>query len=153
MVRARSRMLNARLTAEDLEDAGQDTLVALWRNLARFRGTHPIEAWAWGFVVVHLRKATISRCGERSVREPRDDDLVDDPQHATSRCSLPAVRAAISALKSPTNEIVRQRQFDDRSFGDIAVTLGLSLPNVKTLYYRGLARLRTLTRIRGLKWG
>jgi DNA-directed RNA polymerase specialized sigma24 family protein len=85
----------------------------------------------------HCRRVRKQRARERSGTEPADLPVKgDDPQLRDT------VQAALVRLGGYEADIIRMHCLDGLDFTAIAASLGLSVSNVKSRYYRGLQRLQ-----------
>ena len=143
MVRARNRRLGSPLSPEELGDVVQDAFVALWRKLPEYRGRSSLKTWVYGFGDNEFLKALR--------RKRRAIDGIDRPiepwSEPTDSCASPpvdpevVVRALDSVDRVPAR-IIRLKHFDGLTFSQIGERLDLPLGTVKSLYYRGIDRLR-----------
>lgn len=145
MLRDRHRRMGRPLSTEELEDAQQETLAALWAKRDEYRGQASIETWAYRFVSNEMLKALERR--RRSARARGDDEILEG--HSAPAPEAPpldgaVLHAALDRLGSPAADIIRARHFDDRSFDDIARSSRAPLSTIKARYYRGLCDLRRL---------
>lgn len=147
MVRSQNRKISARLTEEDLDEAAQEALLAVWGKLAAFEGRSRLETWVYGFVVREvLRARDRARRLDRSVEwvaeaEPQGSEgpRVDPDEHG-------ALHASLEQIEAVSARIIHLKHFDVLTFEEIGARLAMPTNTVKTRYYRGLARLRTLLR-------
>ena len=141
ILRTLNRRMGHPLTAEDLADLGQDTLVVIWRKLGTFEGTGRVEAWAYRFCFLLFMN-----------RIRRKKYFVDPPEggldgfaarretHAAR--DYEALEMGLEELGPPESEIIRSKHYDSRTFDEIAILHGISTSTVKSRYYRGLEWLR-----------
>ncbi|MEM7203271.1 MAG: sigma-70 family RNA polymerase sigma factor [Planctomycetota bacterium] len=140
VLRQHNRRAGHPLSGDDLADAQQETLTAVWRKLDRFEGRSSLETWVFGFCHHEFQKAL-----HRSRRWPAGVNGVDpaapsEPMDAAGE----RVRGGLERLGAPAADLIRMRHFDERSFADMAARTGLALGTVKSRYYRGLGQLRVL---------
>jgi RNA polymerase sigma-70 factor (ECF subfamily) len=135
------------LSAHELEDLVQDTLIAIWQKLSQYRGDARLESWVCQFSEFHLRNALRKAYARRAVAAG-DPDGPAAPGRDSS-VDLEAVHLAIQDLDEPEAVVVRLKHFDGLTFDEIAARLACSPNTAKTRYYRALERLRgTLLRRR-----
>jgi RNA polymerase sigma-70 factor, ECF subfamily len=130
----------------DAEDVTQETFVAAFRSIGKFRGDAPLRAWL-------LRIATRQAFRRLASRRPSTDvDNVPEPlladRHAEPADAILAtegrrdVRRAVGALPEPYREAIALRFFADLSLAEVADATGRPINTVKTHLRRGLERLR-----------
>jgi RNA polymerase sigma factor (sigma-70 family) len=142
---------------QHLEDASSKTWLNAYSKLHQVKEPDRLNGWliaiAKNEVYKHLRNDCIP--AERSV-EIEDRPLPDaceeryrpEAQIYNYYESLDAAVDADKALKlaadvsSELEKIIYRRMFKDQGFDKIAADLGMSLVNVRNLYYRGLKELR-----------
>lgn len=148
MVRARHRKLGSPLEEEELSDIIQDTLVALWAKLDRFEGRSSLETWAYGFVVRELYKGLdrFRRAGRRVPFEESEVEAVASPADHVDEDEYRLVHRSIESIGPPGSEIIRLKHFELLTFEQIGERLEMPTNSVKTRYYRGVDRLRSLLR-------
>jgi RNA polymerase sigma-70 factor (ECF subfamily) len=146
-------VLNARaggrLSATDVEDLAQDTLVRVWQKLATFQGQTTLAAWLYRFCYLEYQNRIRTR--SRALRM----DAADVAALARARMEDPTderverLERLVEELGPPDAEILRLKHFEELSFTAIAERLGLPPSTVKTRYYRGLEQIeRRLARAR-----
>ncbi len=110
------------LSAEERDDAVQDTLAALWQLVARpdFRLTHGLHAL--------VRTVASARCIDRLRRRrpqvPPDESLVDQAPGPLERAVASDERArllvALRALGAACRELIRQHFLEGLAYAEIA---------------------------------
>jgi RNA polymerase sigma factor (sigma-70 family) len=146
------RVLNQRhggpLDSHELEDAVQDTLLALWRNLDRYRGSGSLSAWALGTAKLEFRLALrkhSKRRGARASFETRELASGDrDP--AQSAVDGETLAQALAALDPVAEATIRLKHFSGLTFEEIGRRMDCNANTVKTRYYLGLARIARILR-------
>ncbi len=161
----RDKMLAAALSVirnhGDAEEIAQDTFIRAHRALAHFRGEASLATWLrsiainlarnryWHFHRRHRQDSISLECPPR--RESRETfaDLIasgaPDPARLAATAEFAAsVRECIKKLSAPQREILTLRNLLDRSYGEIAETLGLSMGTVKSRVARARECLREL---------
>lgn len=131
---------------DDALDLMQDVFVAVFRNLASFRGDSKFKSWL--FRIAHYRCIEYYR--RKKPTQSFDDepemvaDVVDScPEHsfAQSQQSL----ALISAMKLlPVNQrtVIELKFFQHFTFEEISQQLGVSSNTVKSRLYSALDKLK-----------
>ncbi|MEM7305606.1 MAG: RNA polymerase sigma factor [Planctomycetota bacterium] len=128
------------ISAPALDDVAQETFLAIWRKLDTFRGTSRLETWACGFCFHELR-----HWRDRHLRvESRRGELEESPSVAAVAPDDTGelVDRALARLGPPAEDVIRLKHFEELSFQDVGERLQVSPNTAKSLYYRGLARLR-----------
>lgn len=131
------------------DDAAQDALLAAFRHHASFRGDSAFRTWLYRIALTtalgYLRKQKRSR--EDVVEDlellpapvvdpgPRPDEI------AVARELAARVQAILPTIPKPQREVLALR-FEDRTEGEIARTLGVSVANVKIRAFRARNQLR-----------
>jgi RNA polymerase sigma-70 factor (ECF subfamily) len=147
------RVLNQRhggpLDTHELEDAVQDTLLALWRNLDRYRGSGSLSAWALGTAKLEFRQALRKHSKRRGARAPVEagelTSVERDP--AQSTVDGETLAQALAALDPFVEATIRLKHYSGLTFEEIGRRMDCNANTVKTRYYLGLARIaRTLRR-------
>lgn len=139
---------------EDAEDAVQDAFLAAYRNLGRFEERSSFSTWiyrvAMNAALMRLRKR---RAGMISLdRPPRADDR-DEAMQLEDRSAGPlqntasqevsaAIQSAVQDLPDELQEVFLLREDAGLSNAEVAETLGLSVPAVKSRLHRARLELR-----------
>ncbi len=141
------RVLNQRhggpLDAQELEDAVQDTLLALWRNLDQYRGSGSLSAWALGAAKLEFRQAVRKR---RQARGAGPDEVPPELANgerdpAQSVIDGETLGQALAALDPVVEATVRMKHFSGLTFEEIGRRTECSVNTVKSRYYLGLTKL------------
>jgi len=142
---------------EDAEDVAQEAFVRAHRALPRFRGDSKFSSWLYRIAtnraLTHLKKrrrravtvdiesgshveAVISDDGRSEEMSPelrvRDEEF---------RC---AVRAAVLELPEQYRVVVTLFYLEERSYKEVAATLGIPMGTLKTHLHRARALLRDI---------
>ncbi len=137
----------------DAEDALQNTLVAAWQNLHKFRGEARFSTWLHrvasnnALMVVRSRKANTYATDFADPEQPIQ--LVDDDagKPFDERITLrEAVRDALAQLPEDFREAVVLREFGDLSYADIAAHQGIGVQTVKSRLNRARSQLGQILR-------
>lgn len=137
-------------SAEDAEEAAQDTFLALWRGIGSFRRESSLATWIYRLASNCC--IDLLRRGKRSPGGPSLDDeevLIDAvdpaplPQQELERHELhETLRAGLAALPEDYRAILLLRENEGLSYAEIAESLTLELGTVKSR----ISRARTLLR-------
>lgn len=141
------------LTREDeARDAAQETFIAAYKNLDRFRGEAKVSSW--------LHRIAVNQCLTIKRRtKTRSEDFIDEASGETDRVfvapammspgskaeqaeRLNMVRQAVSALPTDLRQIVVMKEFEEMTFQEISDTLEIPLSTVKSRLYTALKQLR-----------
>ena len=129
-----------------IDDAVQETLVAVHHARHTFDGRRPFAPWF--YAIARNRFVDVLR-RERRVREheiavettPEWSEATDE---ATSPVDMHAVRQALASLPPRQREVVEAMKLRDESVRDIAARLGMTMTSVKVTAHRGYRTLRRL---------
>ena len=128
----------------DLEDLIQDTLISVWRKLPDYRGRGSLDGWVYRFAYLELLT-----CLRRRVRRPASLDESSDsdsalvaPEADASR--IEEVYRLLERLGPPDADVLALKHFEDLTFEGIAERMEVSVNTVKSRYYRGLEKLRSM---------
>ena len=140
-------------SVEEARDATQETFIAAYRNLARFRGEAQVSSWlhriAVNQCISRRRRARVrAETGlEEEVEAGREQLLSagreESPAHASeSKQRAEAVRRAVASLPEELREVVLMKEFEELTFQQIADALQIPLSTVKSRLYTALKQLR-----------
>ena len=120
------------------EDVVQESLVKAWQAAATFRGDASLRSWA--LRITHNTAISTLRKRREDVRSP---DLLPEQDHGHSTDRQVAAKfmvdelwVAIDRLDELSRTIVVLRELEGLSYEDIAETLSLPLPTIKTRLFR-----------------
>jgi RNA polymerase sigma-70 factor, ECF subfamily len=134
----------------DIDEAAQDTFVQAWRNLHRFRGEAAPFTWLYRIAVnealqrtrrkrlelAPLDSADIEQRAEGGAGRTPAADVV-----AADRESLAFLTERIRALPEEARVPLVLRDVEGWSYEDVAATLDLSVPAVKSRIHRARLQL------------
>jgi RNA polymerase sigma-70 factor (ECF subfamily) len=136
---------------DEARDAAQETFIAAYKNLARFRGEAKVSSW--------LHRIAVNQCLTTKRRaKTRSEDFLDESHEeekyfvAPDR-SLPSrtteanerltlVRQAVTSLPADLRQVVVMKEFEEMTFQEISETLEVPLSTVKSRLYTALKQLR-----------
>jgi RNA polymerase sigma-70 factor (ECF subfamily) len=128
------------------DDVTQETFIKVWRNLDSFRGESSMRSWilriAHNTAVSTLRK--IRDSATDPVKLPEDQNPIGTTQVVEGRLAADQLVAALATFDDLTREIVVLREIEGMAYEDIADTLGVPVPTVKTRLLRARRRLSTI---------
>jgi RNA polymerase sigma-70 factor (ECF subfamily) len=134
MVRVASAILGNR---PDADDAIQETLVSIWRELPRLRAAAQFDAWA-DRILVNACRLVLRRRNRRSVREIASvSDSPDTtspavPSHDGAVVERDAFDRAFESLDVDTRSLLVLRHLEGRSVAEIASVLSIPTGTVKS---------------------
>jgi RNA polymerase sigma-70 factor, ECF subfamily len=127
--------LRAALPAGDVEDALQETFLAVWRGAVSYRPRGSPQAWMW--VIARNQAALLLRR-----RGPALAALEEVP-HGLDPAETAMIRADIAtALSGPDGEVLRLMYVQDRPVAEVATLLGIPAGTVKSRAHRARRLLR-----------
>ncbi len=137
---------------DEAKDAAQETFIAAYRNLSKFRGDAKVSSW--------LHRIAINQCLTTKRRaKTRSESFLDDEENTAEKVfvapshlspsktteqneRLNIVRQAVSSLPEDLRQVIVMKEFEDMTFQEIADTLSLPLSTVKSRLYTALKQLR-----------
>ena len=137
---------------DDARDAAQETFIAAYRNLSKFRGEAKVSSW--------LHRIAVNQCLTTKRRaKTRSEDFLDEEKHEEERYfvapekasparaieaneRLTLVRQAVTSLPSELRQVIVMKEFEDMTFQEISETLEVPLSTVKSRLYTALKQLR-----------
>ena len=142
------------LTREDeARDATQETFIAAYKNLVRFRGEAKVSSW--------LHRIAVNQCLTVKRRaKTRSEEFLDHKTGESERIfvapikfspgneaeqteRLRVVRQAVGSLPMDLRQVVVMKEFEEMTFQEISDTLELPLSTVKSRLYTALKQLRS----------
>jgi len=141
--------LRAVLPAAEVEDALQETFLAVWqgaRGYAPARPAGPAGAWLWG---IARRQAALllRRRGPAAVELPavlaaNGQQACDPAEAALARADLDRAVAAMGPAGGPEREVWRLLYLEDRPVAEVAQLTGVPPGTVKSRAHRARRLLR-----------
>ena len=137
---------------DEAKDAAQETFIAAYKNLSKFRGEAKVSSW--------LHRIAVNQCLTTKRREKRrSENYLDDENETSDKIFVAAtkispsklteqnerlqyVRQAVNALPADLKQIVVMKEFEEMTFQEISDTLELPLSTVKSRLYTALKQLR-----------
>ena len=130
--------------AHDAQDLLQDVLLSVYRNLANFRGDAPFVAWIFRIATFrctdHLRK---KRLNTTEYDETLDGSLNSSPSvtFETAQTNGQIVQL-MNLLPAEQRQVIELKFFQNFTFDEIAVQLGISSNTAKSRLYAPLKKMR-----------
>ena len=137
---------------DEARDAAQETFIAAYRNLSKFRGEAKVSSW--------LHRIAVNQCLTTKRRaKTRSEDFLDDEKNEEERYfvapeksspsrtieaneRLTLVRQAVTSLPSDLRQVIVMKEFEEMTFQEISETLEVPLSTVKSRLYTALKQLR-----------
>ena len=121
----------------EAQDLTQEIFVKLYRNLARFDSARPFEPWFW-----KLATNTTINYRRKRVPAPTDQDVELTAEPADQAQHDPALVDALAQLDPAYRLPILLHYYADLSLEQVAASLGVTLPAVKSRLHRARALLR-----------
>jgi RNA polymerase sigma-70 factor (ECF subfamily) len=129
-----------RLTGDhhDAQDVAQESLIAAWENLDRFRGESSFSTWLYQIVTRRaLNKVTRSADAGSLDRVPEGADPALEPADRAERDqAADAVTEALLALPFPQRTVIVLHHFESLTYAEIASVTGTTEPAVRSHLFR-----------------
>jgi RNA polymerase sigma-70 factor (ECF subfamily) len=126
-----------------VDQAVQDTFLAVWRKPATWRGEGEVAAWLWGIAIRCLLHAMRPR---RNVLERlvhlRSETMVSAEEEVLARVEHSDVGAALGRLSPELRAVVEATVLDGLSTREAAAFLGIPAGTVKSRMSRARSELR-----------
>jgi len=146
---------------EDARDVCQETFLAAFRNLRKFRGDAKFSSWIYRIALnaCHSRLRKQNGAVEHSIDQGDEDghrfELADasaehipDRVHRDQRAA--AVRKALQTLPAEMRQVILMKEYEELTFAEISEILNVPVSTVKSRLYTGLQQMRArLEKIRG----
>jgi RNA polymerase sigma-70 factor, ECF subfamily len=128
---------------DTVDDAVQDTFVAVWRSAKRYDGQGAVGAWIWGIGVRRL----IDAIRRRPPREFATHERVADDEPSAEEQVLLNVEhgdlgTALTRLSPELRAVVQATVLDGLTTKEAGVLLGIPAGTVKTRMMRARTHLR-----------
>jgi RNA polymerase sigma-70 factor (ECF subfamily) len=135
------RYFSRRLPPSAVEDAVQETLIAIHTKRHTWDPARPFDPWLAGIArykwIDRLRAAARNAAGELP-------DTLSTPDHESGVTSAIALTGLLATLKPAQAEVIRLVKLEGLSIEEAAARTGQSVALVKVNIHRGLGRLATL---------
>lgn len=138
---------------EDARDVCQETFLAAFRNLNKFRGDAKFSSWIYRIALnaCHSKLRKNGTASEYSLDLEDDDgrkfelpDLSAEPAadrlQRDERAVL--VRRALQALPAEMRQVIIMKEYHEMTFAEIAEVMQLPVSTVKSRLYTGLQQMR-----------
>lgn len=129
-------------SSDDAEDAAQEALVVLYRQIGTLRATTALASWVFQIVRREcLRRARLALRGQQAEEEPAQQPSAEE--QVLRRLELERIVGAIAALPAEQRGVLVLRDLQGLSGAATAQELGLSRAAMKSRLHRGRVTLRT----------
>ena len=143
--------------AEDAEEAAQDTFLALWRGIDRFRQESALSTWIYRLAsnaCIDLMRRRRKSEGSVSLDDEAlfldaADPAPQPPQALEQREAQRLLQEGLMSLPAEYRSILLLREVEGLSYSEISETLELELGTVKSRISRGRTLLRIFLSVSG----
>ena len=126
--------LRRAMPAHAVEDALQETFIAVWKGAKGFKGQGAAGAWIWG--IARRQAALWSRKNGRPEVDPEPAGSEDPAAVAATGADLDRALAGLGPEGGQQRELARMIFVEDRSVADVASTLDIPQGTVKSRVYK-----------------
>ena len=142
---ARNRRAGRPLSEEEIADLSQQVTLLVWGKLASFEGRSSFDTWVYRFCYLEFMNALRKRTKQpHSLGDDIPEDRVEFEEPDESLEETSELELLLRHLTPREAEVARLVHAGDLSFPETAQRLSISVSSVKTLYYRGLEKLRVV---------
>lgn len=139
---------------DSANDISQDSFVAAFRNLERFRGTSKFSTWLATIVLNKCRDHLRGRMDFvplDKIAEIKSSPAPDPERIASMHETGDAVQEALSRLSPRDREVLILKHIEELSYEELAVVLGAGVTALKVRAHRARERLREALEKQGVK--
>ena len=137
---------------EDARDVCQETFLAAFRNLQKFRGDAKFSSWLYRIALnaCHSRLRKQSAMVEQSIDQEDDNgrkfEIADSSlENLSERLQrnqrAEMVRKALQALPAEMRQVIIMKEYEELTFAEIAEILQIPVSTVKSRLYTGLSQM------------
>jgi RNA polymerase sigma-70 factor, ECF subfamily len=143
-------------SSDDAEDAVQEALVKIWRNLPQFEGRSSFSTWVHRIVrnsSLDLLRRSGSRTESHTTSDTQPGSSVEQADERTPEREFAMremevlVQGAIAALPGPHRQAVELRDLEDRSYQEMAEIIECPLGTVMSRLFHARQRLASELRL------
>lgn len=146
---------------EEAKDLLQETYLAAYRRLGQFRGDAPLESWLRRIALrkaIDWKRGWLRKLKRTAVLGDAVDRLEDDKGgDATDsirfRSEREALHRALDALSQRQRAVLLLREWEQRSFAEIASIVGCNESTARVHHVRARDRMRRLLEESALPFG
>ena len=139
-----NRYFARRLPPGLVDDAVQDTLLAIHEKRATYDPAYPFAPWL--AAVARYKWIDRLRHMKRHATEELDEQTAAAGDHGEAVTAARALEQLLAALKPAQADVIRLVKLEGHSIADASARTGQSAALVKVNIHRGLGRLATLVR-------
>jgi RNA polymerase sigma factor (sigma-70 family) len=128
-----------------VEEALNDTMLAVWRRAHTYNGQSKVSTWI--FAIAYRTACKALRAQDLPVEDPTDEQASEAPgpeRQSAARESQAALRRALAALTYEQRHVIVLTYFHELPYADIAHIMDCPVDTVKTRMFHGRRRLRAL---------
>lgn len=125
-----------------VDDALQDTFVAVWRSAARYSGEGAVGAWIWGIAIRRLIDALRRRPRTDVAADPRDEFEPSAEEQVLLGVEHGDLGGALARLSPELRAVVQATILDGLTTREASRLLGIPPGTVKTRAMRARKQLR-----------
>lgn len=124
-----------------VDQAVQDTFLAVWRTAGSYRGTGEVAAWIWGIGIrrmidqVRRHRPLVLSAGREALTVSAEDEVLVAVEHGS-------LEAALGGLSPELRAVVQATVLDGLTSREAAQLLGIPTGTVKTRMHRARRELR-----------
>jgi RNA polymerase sigma-70 factor (ECF subfamily) len=131
------------------EDVVQETIIKAWRSLDTYRGEGSERSWM--LQIAHNTAVSALRRVRDEATDPGElpdrPELRDPERHATGRDDLDRIARILDSLDELSRSILVLRDVEGMTYQQIATTLDIPIPTVKTRLLRARRELQRLAQV------
>lgn len=133
--------LRITLNSAEAEDIVQETLIKVWNRRESWDKIDNMEAFCFT-VCRNLSLDSIKRHGNRNAtldegQAEQPSNMPTPSEHTIEHDQLAIVRKLVDALPEKQRSCIQLRDFEGKSYKDIAIILGITEEQVKVNIFRG----------------
>jgi RNA polymerase sigma-70 factor (ECF subfamily) len=128
--------------ADAVDDALQDTFVAVWRSAGRWDRRGEVAAWIWGIGIRRLIDRLRRSRSLQPLPRSRDDIIVSAEDQVLLGVEFGDLAGALARLSPELRAVVQATVLDGLTTREAARLLGIPSGTVKTRMMRARAQLR-----------
>ncbi len=131
------------------EDVVQETIIKAWRSLDSYRGEGSERSWILQ-IAHHTAVSSLRRIRDEATDPgelPDRPELLDPERHFTGRADLDHIASILEQLDELSRSILVLRDVEGMTYQQIAETLDVPIPTVKTRLLRARRELQRLAQV------
>ncbi|MBW3592891.1 MAG: RNA polymerase sigma factor [Actinobacteria bacterium] len=128
--------------ADVVDDAVQDTFVAVWRQASRYDGRGEVGAWIWGIAIRRLVDLVRRRPRREFLLSERPEAVASAEEQVLVGVEYGDLAGALNRLSPELRAVVQATVLDGLTTREAGKLLGIPAGTVKTRMMRARAQLR-----------